>query len=401
MQPTAPSPTPDTPEPMPAAAAPAPLRRRPLFELPPAAQRLLLALSWQPTVLRSHTERVLARQHRQPVVLEGSDADVLASLLHDLRSRNPLSEALHRQLAERHRLATLRVARLRGLQALQQAWHERPANEPVAATLWALLTHPQGALLDHWLPDEAQVWVFAQVRQAAAMEAAERGAFSRDAALQAKLIELQTRLQRQQAQADQRVRALETELAELRGRLQQAPITVVPRHRVGAPAAAPRRRLRAEVPVVTKAAAVSTPPVQPGEPAVPSPVAPGIASPTPLQGQQVLCVGGIRHAVSRYRQRIESLGGRFEHHDGGIEHNPHALQGGLARADLVICQAGCINHAAYHRIKQHCQRTGKPCVYLERASLARFDRALMSLPRPATSIARALPAADGASASRD
>jgi hypothetical protein len=94
----------------------------------------------------------------------------------------------------------------------------------------------------------------------------------------------------------------------------------------------------------------------------------------------VLCVGGIRHAVARYRQCIESLGGRFEHHDGGIEDNPHALQGGLGRADLVICQAGCINHAAYHRIKQHCQRSGKPCLYLERASLARFEQALLSLP---------------------
>jgi hypothetical protein len=98
-----------------------------------------------------------------------------------------------------------------------------------------------------------------------------------------------------------------------------------------------------------------------------------------VQGQRVLCVGGIQHAVARYRHRIERLGGRFEHHDGGIEDSAQALAGRLERADLVICQASCINHAAYHRIKQHCQRTGKPCLYLERASLSRFDRALQGL----------------------
>jgi Uncharacterized protein conserved in bacteria (DUF2325) len=103
------------------------------------------------------------------------------------------------------------------------------------------------------------------------------------------------------------------------------------------------------------------------------------AASSPVQGRRVLCVGGIQHAVSRYRSRIETLGGRFEHHDGGIHDNAHVLEGRLARADLVICQAGCINHAAYHRIKQHCQRTGTPCLYLERASLSRFDRALQGL----------------------
>jgi hypothetical protein len=52
------------------------------------------------------------------------------------------------------------------------------------------------------------------------------------------------------------------------------------------------------------------------------------------------------------------------------------LDGQLQRADVVICQAGCINHEAYHRIKRHCDRTGTPCVYVQRPSLAHFDRAL-------------------------
>jgi hypothetical protein len=84
----------------------------------------------------------------------------------------------------------------------------------------------------------------------------------------------------------------------------------------------------------------------------------------------------MQHAVARYRGRIEKLGGRFEHHDGGIEDGVQALNARLNRADLVLCQAACINHEAYHRVKRHCERTGTPCVYLDRPSLSRLDRAL-------------------------
>jgi hypothetical protein len=105
--------------------------------------------------------------------------------------------------------------------------------------------------------------------------------------------------------------------------------------------------------------------------AAPKPASP----PIEVQGRRVLCVGGIQHAVARYRGRIETLGGQFEHHDGGLEDSLQALEGRLSRADVVICQAACINHEAYHRVKRHCERTGKPCVYLDRPSLSRFDRA--------------------------
>jgi hypothetical protein len=95
-----------------------------------------------------------------------------------------------------------------------------------------------------------------------------------------------------------------------------------------------------------------------------------------VSGKQVLCVGGIQHAVARYRSHVERLGGRFEHHDGGIEEGLQRLDGRLERADLVVCQAGCLNHEAYRRVKRHCARTGKPCLFLDRPSLARFERAL-------------------------
>lgn len=393
-----------------------PLGRRQLFQLPALVKQLLVAMSWPAPALRSCLERLLARERRCPVVLQGSDAAVLASLMHDLGTRNPLSEQLHRQLSERHALASRRVARLRGLPALKQAWRERPPHEPAAATLWALMTHPQGTLLDDWLPGEFQQWMYGQVRKAAAAVEAGQLVEDRMATLQAEVDELRLRLQRQQQSAQQSLQALQAELAQVRGRqLAAAPCHPLPGRPEpaspilagspglpGLPGLPARRALRlpprpaaADASPAAARPAASTA-VQPAQELLPPGQAQlAVPSPPKLQGRKVFCVGGIQHAVSLYRQRIERLGGRFEHHDGGIEHNPHALQGGLERADLVICQAGCINHAAYHRIKQHCRRTGTPCVYLERASLARFERALLSLPPPA-----AAPGAERASAQR-
>ncbi|MDQ5879712.1 MAG: hypothetical protein QG638_2449, partial [Pseudomonadota bacterium] len=45
-------------------------------------------------------------------------------------------------------------------------------------------------------------------------------------------------------------------------------------------------------------------------------------------------------------------------------------------ADIVICQAGCISHNAYWRVKEHCKRTGKRCVFVKSAGVASFDRAV-------------------------
>ena len=72
----------------------------------------------------------------------------------------------------------------------------------------------------------------------------------------------------------------------------------------------------------------------------------------------------------------EQAGGRFAHHDGGLEDNPRFLDGVLSAADAVICQAGCISHGAYWKLKDHCKRTGKPCVYLKGAGVSSFVRGI-------------------------
>jgi hypothetical protein len=101
--------------------------------------------------------------------------------------------------------------------------------------------------------------------------------------------------------------------------------------------------------------------------------------PATLSGKCVLCVGGRSGAVDAYRQMIEVRGGRFLHHDGGLEESLHRIDNVVAAADIVICQAGCISHNAYWRVKEHCKRTGKRCVFVKGAGVSTFGRVVDDL----------------------
>ncbi|MGI4847874.1 MAG: DUF2325 domain-containing protein [Janthinobacterium lividum] len=100
---------------------------------------------------------------------------------------------------------------------------------------------------------------------------------------------------------------------------------------------------------------------------------------TDLQQKIVLCVGGRDGNLGAYRDLVECAGGQFEHHDGGREDNLKQLNSNLTAADVVICQTGCISHNAYWRVKDHCKRHGKPCVFLENPSATSMARSLEAL----------------------
>jgi hypothetical protein len=99
-------------------------------------------------------------------------------------------------------------------------------------------------------------------------------------------------------------------------------------------------------------------------------------TPPRLEQQVVLCVGGRNGNIANYRAVIEGIGGRFTHHDGGLEDKHSALDTSLAAADLVICQTGCISHNAYWRVKDFCKRTGKRCLFVENPSTSSLVREL-------------------------
>ena len=97
-------------------------------------------------------------------------------------------------------------------------------------------------------------------------------------------------------------------------------------------------------------------------------------------------MGGRTGLVDNYKGVVERRGGRFLHHDGGQEDNLQRIDSALSAADLLICQAGCISHNAYWRVKEQCKRTGKPCVFVKTPGTASFGRALDTVelaPQPA------------------
>lgn len=101
-----------------------------------------------------------------------------------------------------------------------------------------------------------------------------------------------------------------------------------------------------------------------------------------LHQKTVLCVGGRSGNIANYRDVVERVGGRFAHHDGGLEDSASVLDANLAAADLVICQTGCISHNAYWRVKDFCKRTGKRCVFVENPSASSLERGLVLAAEP-------------------
>jgi hypothetical protein len=97
-------------------------------------------------------------------------------------------------------------------------------------------------------------------------------------------------------------------------------------------------------------------------------------APADLREKAVLCVGRGEEAPSLARQLVEIAGGRYLHHDGGVDADDPALEAGLRAADLVICQTGCVSHGAYWRVQDHCRRTGKPCVLVGEPQPIQFVR---------------------------
>lgn len=84
---------------------------------------------------------------------------------------------------------------------------------------------------------------------------------------------------------------------------------------------------------------------------------------TDLHAKAVLCVGRDDDTATLTQRVIEKAGGRFLRHDGA---DGAALETNLVDADLVICQTGCVSHGTYWRVKDHCTRTGKQCVLVDR-----------------------------------
>jgi Uncharacterized protein conserved in bacteria (DUF2325) len=98
-----------------------------------------------------------------------------------------------------------------------------------------------------------------------------------------------------------------------------------------------------------------------------------------LAGIAILYVGGRANQIPQLRALVESSGGQFLNHDGGLEQSLGQLPGLVSRADVVFFPADCVSHAAVAAVKRVCRQTATPYGPLRSASLACLMAALPAL----------------------
>jgi hypothetical protein len=355
-----------------------------LWELDVECHGPLVGSCWTADELRRLTDRLFGGHSSL------DDFALHAAVLTQCATRNKLSLGLQRVLDQRAAEPLRRLAAAPGTPACEALWREALQGGDVGAALWALWTDPHcdGALHRRMHQD---LYLLQQHRLATLRaDAAERAVCrAEQQALQAGMRRTQERqarwrsealaerdaLKAQLAQLRQRVLAQETQLARLReaaaGNAPQAGRDKLLQRiaELSCELALARQAHTPEAPEPRLDADTVPPAAQDADEAVTEPAA-------TLASASVLCVGGRSGHVPLYRELVERRGGSFVHHDGGLEDNPRRLEAQLAAADLVVCQAGCLNHNAYARVKAHVKRSGKPCVFLDKPGAGSFARAL-------------------------
>jgi Uncharacterized protein conserved in bacteria (DUF2325) len=375
-------------------------RRRRLWELDNHAHCPIVGVCLPIAALRRLVDKVLAGK------AVADDYELHCGVIAECRLRTPVAEAVQRELDRRCMLPLRQAAQAKTTEALAAWWRESSQGKDLAGAFWATLTHARCTpALEHQVLGEVhmlqhQVGMarrvdlqhFESLIDENAVLARELGAAQQRSTRQAD--EHRQRSEQQQSQIVQLRAQLighDTTIATLREDLQRleaaapglkgrfelareserqvARIHQLERALLQAQQEAERQRrhndeLAAEL---LRRDTLSTEPAD----------APDVA--TRLDDRAVLCVGGRPASVPVYRQLIEHTGGRFLHHDGGEEDSPAKLDATLAAADLVICQTGCISHDAYWRVKDHCKRTGKRCIFVESPSATGLKRALLAL----------------------
>lgn len=375
-------------------------RRRRLWELPSHAYCPVVGVCLPISALRRLVDKALG----EPV--QADDYELHCCVIAECKSRNPMAERLQRELERRYQGAQRLAAQAKTTEALGQWWSGCQHGNDIAGALWAVLTHPRCDvaleervlsnvhMLQHQLgaAHRADVQRFAElieengvlarqlgaVQQRSTRVIAEKNAcIERQSAdnmqLRAALIGKDTAL----ASLRDEIATLEAGFPGLRTRVEQArhiEAQLARIHDLERQLLLEQHRAQSLQDKVADLAALSASVA--GNPILAEPVLPAADG---LRDKSVLCVGGRPGIVPIYRQLIERTGGHFLHHDGGEEESAARLDASLAAADLVICQTGCVSHGAYWRVKDHCKRTGKRCVFVEKPSVSSMARCLQDI----------------------
>ena len=98
-----------------------------------------------------------------------------------------------------------------------------------------------------------------------------------------------------------------------------------------------------------------------------------------LTGRAILYVGGRQNLLPHYRKAVQEVGGRFEHHDGGVECSMERLGSSLSQVDCVVCPIDCVSHNACQKIKDMCRKLGTEIRFLRAASVSALTEELETL----------------------
>jgi ribosomal protein S6 len=377
-------------------------RRRRLWDLPHHCHCPVVGVCLPLHILRTQVNKALGGQAM------ADDYEIHVGAVAECGCKNKLSVALQKVLEQRYATAIMRFKSAKTAREVAQLWTKAIEDGDIAGAFWAALTHPRcDAILQevvcrdmHMLQHQAGAVVRTDITKLKAV-IAENAVLSRElgrvqeritkvlteksaeieklktaqmqslgkiiskdsqisfitadlASFKAGVPELdaRTRLQKKAEQLEQRLTEQQALISDLRQQLLmkaevEAANAVANAH---AHQANQRSQTKRVIPIVVQ-----------------------------LQQKSILCVGGRVGNVASYRDAVERVGGRFAHHDGGVEDNQHLLDASLAAADMVICQTGCISHNAYWRVKDFCKRTGKQCVFVENPSVSSLTRGLEQL----------------------
>jgi hypothetical protein len=377
-------------------------RRRRLWDLPHHTHCPVVGVCLPLHVLRAQVNKALGGQAM------ADDYEIHVGAVAECGCKNKLSVALQKLLEQRYATAVMRFKPAKTAREVAQLWTKAVEDGDIAGAFWAALTHPRcDAILQevvcrdmHMLQHQAGAVVRTDVTKFKAVVA-------ENAVLARELGRVQERITKVLAEKSLEIEKLRTAQMQSHAQIiskdsQISFITAdLASFKAGVPELEARTRLQKKVELLeqrlseqqalitdlrqqlqSKAEAEATHAEvaanthQANQAGQTKRVIPILVQ---LQQKSILCVGGRIGNVASYRDAVERVGGRFAHHDGGVEDNQHLLDASLAAADMVICQTGCISHNAYWRVKDFCKRTGKQCVFVENPSVSSLTRGLEQL----------------------
>ena len=385
-------------------------RRRRLWELPSQALCPVIGVCLPMPVLRRKLGKVLGGQTLS------NDYEMHCGAINECARRGAVSELLQKELDQRFAIALRQSSQHKTAEALTRWWTAAQQGNDVGGALWGALTH---ARCDAALQEQILRDIHMLQHQVGAANRADLQRLDElqdeNAVLGRELAQAQSRSTRLLAERARELELSQAECLRLRGELmardtltaglreelqqleesvpglrhrheqarhlqtQQERIHQLERALLSARQQAEREQRRAEDLQQALSQAERQLDQQQALIAQGAEAASGAETMPSLDERSVLCVGGRPAVVPIYRQLIERTGGRFLHHDGGEEDAVSKLDASLAAADLVICQTGCISHDAYWRVKDHCKRHNKQCVFVDKPSASGLRRALGGL----------------------